>query len=145
MNMKRKDISKLTKDIKRQWHTNDPFFIAEKLGIVVSVRSSSIPDFTAQTLKPSGYPTMIAINSAYDEMSRKILCAHELGHAILHNEGINHYTIAGSIEQERIEVEANLFAITLLDENINQRVNMPVERMPNYLLKAILDYNLHKD
>ena len=142
--IKRSDIIKFVNDIKRSWGTNDPFEIAERFRIVVNVRPSCLPDFTAHTIKRDGYPTMICINEAYDELSRRILCAHELGHALLHAEGINHYAIASSIELEMVEAEANIFALTLLDESISRRVNMPVERMSNYILKSIIDYNLKK-
>lgn len=137
-------ITKFVNELKEYWGTNDPFYIAEKYGIVVSLRNSCFPDFTAQTIKMNGYPTMISINADYDDLSRKILCAHELGHALLHNNGINHYRIASSHELEQLENEANLFAISLLYDNINNHLNMPIERMSNYILKSILDYNLRK-
>ncbi len=143
--IKRSDIVRFVNDIKNSWGTNDPFEIAERFGIVVNVRPSCLPDFTAHTLKRDGYPTIICINAAYDELSQRLLCAHELGHALLHAEGINHYTIASSIELERVESEANIFALTLLDGSINKRVNMPIERMNNYILKSIVDYNLKKN
>ena len=139
------DIIRFVKEIKETWHTDDPFAIAEKFGILVSVRTSCLPDFTAQTIKMNGYPTMISINSAYDEFSRRILCAHELGHALLHNNGVNHYSIAYSHELEKLEREANLFAIMLLCDDINSRLDMPVEHMSNYILKSILDFNLSKE
>ena len=142
--IKRTEITRFVNDIKRTWGTNDPFEIAERFGIVVNILPSCLPDFTAHTLKREGYPTIISINSAYDELSRKILCAHELGHALLHSEGINHYTIASSVELEIVEAEANVFALMLLDDSINRRVNMPIERMSNYILKSIIDYNLRK-
>ncbi len=142
--IKRSEITRFVNDIKRSWGTNDPFEIAKRFGIIVNVRPSFLPDFTAHTIKRDGFPTIICINDAYDEPSRKILCAHELGHALLHTEGINHYRIASSVELEIIEAEANVFALTLLDGNINSRVNMPIERMSNYILKTIIDYNLHK-
>lgn len=142
--IKRSDIVRFVNDIKNSWGTNDPFEIAERFGIVVNVRPSCLPDFTAHTLKRDGYPTIICINAAYDELSRRLLCAHELGHALLHTEGINHYTIASSIELEMVEAEANIFALMLLDGSINRRVNMPIERMNNYILKSIVDYNLKK-
>lgn len=143
--MIRDDIVRFVNEIKNTWHTNNPYEIAERFGITVTIRKSCIPDFTAQTIKVNGYPTMISINADYDELSRLILCAHELGHALLHNNGINHYTVATSYELEKLESEANLFALTLLCDDINNRVNMPVERMSNYILKSIMDFNLTKN
>ena len=138
------DITRFAKDIKETWHTDDPFVIAEKYGIFVTFRTSYISDFTAETFRIQGYPTIISINADYDDFSRRILCAHELGHALLHNNGINHYAVAYSHDIEKLERDANLFAITLISDDINSKLNMPVERMSNYILKSILDYNLTK-
>ena len=142
--MNRYDITRFARELKEYWHTSDPYLIAERFGISVAFQTSCVPDFTAQTVKMNGYPTMIFINADYDEPSRRILCAHELGHALLHNNGINHYTIASTHQLEKLESEANLFALTLLSDDIDQRINMPLERMSNYLLKSIIDFNLEK-
>lgn len=143
--MNAKDIIAMARNFKRNWHTNDPYEIAEHLGIVVLHRDTPIKGFTAQTVKVKGYPTIISINDAYTEHSKKILCAHELGHALLHESCVNHFAINGNNYATNVEREANLFAVALLaDDNINDRLNMPLSEMNNYLLKSILDYNLEK-
>jgi Zn-dependent peptidase ImmA (M78 family) len=63
---------------------------------------------------------MISINADYNETSRRLLCAHELGHALLHSNGVNHYSIASNYELERLERDANLFALSLLYDDINR-------------------------
>jgi hypothetical protein len=41
------------------------------------------------------------------------------------------------------EFEANLFAVALLaDDDINMKLSIPLEKMNNYLLKTIMDYNI---
>ena len=141
--MNAKDIIELAKGFKRNWHTNDPYVIAERLGIVVLHRKAVIKGFTAQTVKVNGYPTIISINDAYTEKSKKILCAHELGHALLHEGCVNHFAITSNNYSTNVEREANLFAVALLtDESLDERLNMPLAKMNNYLLKSILDYNL---
>ena len=41
------------------------------------------------------------------------------------------------------EFEANLFAVALLaDNDINMKLSIPLEKMNNYLLKTIMDYNI---
>ena len=144
--MNTKDIIRLARDIKQSWKTNDPYKIAERLGIVVLHRSNNIKDFTAQTIKVDGYPTIISINDAYTDFSKKVLCAHELGHALLHGDCVNHFAITSKNISSNVEQEANLFAIALLsDNNIDFNLSIPLSRMNNYLLKSIMDYNIKKD
>jgi len=142
--MNANDIITLARGFKRTWHTNDPYIIAEKLGITVLHREP-IKGFTAQTIKMEGYPTIISINSAYTDFSKKILCAHELGHALLHENCVNYFAVTSKNMQTNVEREANLFAVALLcEDNIDKKLNMPLAEMNNYLLKSILDCNLHK-
>ena len=141
--MNAKDIITLAREIKEVWKTNDPYVIAERLGIAVLHRKNNIPGFTAQTVKISGYPTIISINDTYTEFSKKVLCAHELGHALLHENCVNHFAVINSNATSNLEQEANLFAVALLTNNdIESILNMPLSCMNNYLLKAIIDYNL---
>lgn len=91
--MRAQQIIRLACDIKSVWKTNNPFEIAEKYGIKVLIRNVNIGDFKAQTLKMEGYPTIISINGLYSTLSQKVLCAHELGHALLHTEPINHFDV----------------------------------------------------
>lgn len=144
--MNAKDIIALARDIKISWNTNDPYKIAERLGIVVLHRDNCIKGFTAQTVKFAGYPTIISINNAYTDFSKKVLCAHELGHALLHEDSINHFAITSKNVQTNVEQEANLFAIALLtDHNIDDFLDIPLSNMSNYLLKSIMDYNIKFD
>lgn len=141
--MKTKDIIALARDIKSNWHTNDPYEIAKKFGIRVLFRETNIPNFTAQTTKLPGYPAIIAINDSYNDSAKKVLCAHELGHALLHADSINHFATTSKNVNSPVEREANLFAIALLaDDDIDNILTIPLSNMNNYLLKAIMDYNL---
>lgn len=141
--MNAKDIISLARDIKKTLHTNDPYKIAERLGIVVLHRDNCFNGFTAQTVKFDGYPTIISINNAYTEFSKKVLCAHEIGHALLHADSINHFAITSKNISTSVEQEANLFAIALLaNDNIDSYIDMPLENMSNYLLKSIMEYNI---
>lgn len=143
--MNHEDIVNLARNFKKYWNTNNPYEIADRLGIVVMHRNSTIKDFTAQTVKMDGYPTIISINDNFTEFSKKVLCAHELGHALLHENYVNHFATTSSNITTNVELEANLFAIALLtDDDINNHINIPIEKMNNYLLKTILDYNISK-
>lgn len=141
--MDAKRILKFVKELKSTLQTNDPYTIAEYYGIRVLHKDSLVKDFTAHTIKFPGYPTMISINNAYTDLSKKILCAHELGHALLHEEAINHFKTTAANLTLCVEQEANLFAVALLfDDDINDILAMPLSSMNNYLLKSILDHNL---
>lgn len=140
--MRTREIMQLVGDIKREWNTKDPFEIADKFGIRVIVRASNIKDFKAQIIKVTGYPSIISINSKFSELSQKILCAHELGHALLHSDAVNHFDITAKNIKSNVEYEANLFAVTLLCDE--KQFNMPISLMSNTLLKSILDYNIYE-
>lgn len=141
--MRSADIIALAKGFKSTWKTNDPFIIANRLGIEVLFREVAIKGFTAQTVKIPGYPTIISINDAYNEKSKRVLCAHELGHALLHDESINYFAVTRKNVLSDVEREANLFAVALLlDDNAEVKLNVSLANMSNYLLKSILEYNI---
>lgn len=144
--MDTKDIISLARDIKKTWRTNDPYKIAKRLGIAVVHRDNCVNGFTAHTIKFEGYPTIIAINDAFTDFSKKVLCAHELGHALLHGDSINYFGITSKNVVTNVEQEANLFAIALLaNDNIDDYINMPLANMNNYILKSIMEYNIKLD
>lgn len=141
--MRAADIVALAKGLRDSWNTNDPFEIAKKFGIEVLFRDVAIKGFTAQTIKIPGYPTIISINDAFNEKSKKILCAHELGHALLHDESVNHFSVTKRNVMTYVERDANLFAVALLiDDETETQLSGPLVNMENHLLKAILDYNI---
>jgi Zn-dependent peptidase ImmA (M78 family) len=141
--MRAADIVALAKGLRDSWNTNDPFEIAKKFGIEVLFRDVAIKGFTAQTIKIPGYPTIISINDAFNEKSKKILCAHELGHALLHDESVNHFSVTKRNVMTYVERDANLFAVALLiDDETEAQLSGPLVNMENHLLKAILDYNI---
>lgn len=138
-------IIELARSFKSTWGTSDPYEIARRLGITVLHRRTAIANFTAQTLKLPGYPTVISINDAYTDFSKKLLCAHELGHAILHSDGVNNFATTSQNIHTNVEQEANLFAIALLtDKSFDSQLTIPLADMSNYLLKELINYNLKK-
>lgn len=68
--------------LKKKYDTNDPIKIAEERDIIIWPNNASINFIKANTYKDREGRRIITINSSYDELSRKILCAHELGHAL---------------------------------------------------------------
>ena len=143
--MRAKKILDLADGFKRQWNTNDPYEIAERLGITVLFRDTCPKDFTAQTLRAYSYPPVISINDAYTESSKRLLCAHELGHALLHENCVNYFATTKSNVLQDVEREANLFALALLlDDETRASLTVPLCQMSNYLLRSIMEKNLKK-
>ena len=144
--MNASDIINWVQQIKDNWKTNDPYAIAAHLGIQVIFSDALGKDFTAYTVGFTNCPTMITINNNYSELSKRILCAHELGHALLHSDiSINHFAVNSSNINTSVEREANLFAIALLaNEETLSQLALPLENMNNYLLKSIIEHNLSR-
>ena len=141
------EIVNYARELRRDCGTGDPYKIAKDFGFYVVESESAYPGFTAQIVGIQGYPKIISINRAYTESSRRVLCAHELGHALLHGERTcNHFAGNSTVAFDDEEYEANLFAVAFLtDEHINERIAVPIEKMNNYLLKTILDHNIRKN
>ena len=75
-----KDIIDFARDIKNTLNTSDPYVIADYYGIMVNHTKATYPEFTAHTIRLENYPTIISINDRYSDFSKRLLCAHELGH-----------------------------------------------------------------
>ena len=140
--MDAKDIIAFANDIKNTWETNDPMVIAERLGIHVLVRKANVKGFKAHTIQMEGYPTVISVNAAYTPESRVVLCAHELGHALLHQKQLINYfdNMRAKDIHSTLEYEANLFAVALLSTEV--QYNIPLHEMSGSVLKHIVEYNL---
>lgn len=138
----REDIIRYARELRREYHTQNPYKLAEHFGIRVVDGFHTDVSRKAFTVKMETYPTMIMLNAAYDKKSRMVLCAHELGHALLHEEGMNHFSVNEKNVFTNTEYEANLFAVSLLFDN--DQFNMPISEMSNYILKSILDWNIRE-
>lgn len=108
-----KKIYKKVKHLIKEHKTRDPQKIADCLGIHVVYKSYSpyTKGYFIKTLRNK----FIIVNDELDENEKKIVLAHELGHAILHADKpisfIREYTFfpIGTYEEE-----ANIFAAELL-------------------------------
>lgn len=117
--------------------TRDPFIIAEKIGINVQFReySKNIKGYCINTYGDIN----IIINSSYDKIAQNIICAHELGHAILHAEKFdNIFSVSfQKYEIDFLERQANIFAAALLLKG--DELEIEVSRMSNYLIMGIFN------
>ena len=111
-----KQASILPRRLIRRYHTNDPFEIAAALDITVMERS----DFQRQkgAFKVVLHNSFIFINATMSDEMKRIVCAHELGHALLHRSLGKTQECLMEFELFNItnstEYEANLFAANLL-------------------------------
>lgn len=130
------DIIKLAKKLRNYYQTNDPFKLCEFLNLEVREMNLNPKVYKAYTSNMFGEP-VISINNKFTLKSQKILCSHELGHAILHSDSCCN-EFEGNDQQK--EYEANLFAVSLLfDDN---QFDLPICKMSNYMLQEILNYNI---
>ena len=107
----------------------DPFRICEALGILTLFEPmGTYPEackgfFLAQSRKMA-----VTINSDLSEELQKIICAHELGHAVLHRKSVKLKAFHDFMLFDTIshyEYEANLFAAELLlrDKDVIEALN----------------------
>lgn len=122
--------------LKRKYNTNDPIKIAEERKIIIWPNDAFVNFIKANTYKDRDGRRIIAINPLYDELSKKILCAHELGHALF----ADNLKLEYGDKKLSHEYVANLFAVALLFDP--DEFNMPLAEMSNYTLKTILDMNI---
>lgn len=133
------EIIAYAREIRDFLRTRDPFRIAEYYGIRLSFRNGGAGLFKAQTIRMEKYPTVICINENYTLLSQKILCAHELGHALMHD-GVNYFDITQRNVRRDEEYEANLFAVALLFDDTD--FNIPIRAMNNATLLFVLEHNI---
>lgn len=93
--MRTNDIIRFAHELKAEFNTDNPFTLAQHYGFRICLTSGNPDVFKAYTVKLDGYPTIISINQAFSRTGKVFLCAHELGHALLHNNSINHFDPSG--------------------------------------------------
>lgn len=93
--------------------TRNPFKLARALNIEIIYQDlGEVRGFFKKILRKK----YIFINSELSEFDQKLVCAHELGHAILHSSNRIQFLIDNTkiLKRSKIEDEANLFASWLL-------------------------------
>ena len=125
-------IEKLVRYCTTKFGTNDPYLIAEYLGIhVMQAPLGNIPGM----YKYIEHSKWIFINNENGNMDEnKIVMAHELGHALMHWKEnccfMSHHTL---LLTSKIERHANLFAAVLLinDELLEEYKDFTAEQFSN--------------
>jgi Zn-dependent peptidase ImmA (M78 family) len=108
------NISKCANNLIKTYETNDPFKIAEYLGINLKYEKlQRLKGFYTYILRNR----YIVINNNIDDISAKLVCAHEIGHDRFHRGlGINMFQdkLCVSLKTSIPEMEANFFAAEIL-------------------------------
>lgn len=113
-------IKDIVSGLLENYGTLNPFELCECLNIKIikSNLGKEIKGFFHRT--PEGYE-VIHINSEACEHEMKYICAHELGHAILHTSISLRFFIENSLQvKNRYEIQADKFAAEIL---INHEIN----------------------
>jgi Zn-dependent peptidase ImmA (M78 family) len=106
------NIKKIVQKLIHKFNTNDPFQLADLLGVITILKPLGKTKGWYKLIKKR---KVIFINSMLDDFERRVVCAHELGHAIMHPttncKYLQNYTL---LSVEKIEIEANRFCVFLL-------------------------------
>ncbi|WP_026527810.1 ImmA/IrrE family metallo-endopeptidase [Butyrivibrio sp. VCD2006] len=140
--MRKEEIVEFATGLKRTYHTSDPYELAKIFGIRVEENIPCMKWFKAQAVKFKGYAPYIVINRDYDERSRRIMCAHELGHIFLHDDTLNNFANVGGKINMEAEYEANLFVLALFEDQEN--LNMNMADIPSYLVHSIIEKSVER-
>ncbi len=111
--MDRKSIAALAERLAQEQETRDPFAICRALDIPVifTVLPDGVKGFFHRILDTK----LIYLNNRLSEEEQELVCAHELGHALLHT-NLNFFFVSQGTHLScgRLEREANLFCAQLV-------------------------------
>jgi len=105
------NTKKIVKTLTKRFGTCDPRIIAESLGIYI--QEGPLGKIFGCHLDIEG-EKFIYVNSENPDNIKKIVMAHELGHAVMHQEGYYFFTWGDGFYRNRAEIEAHTFAAELL-------------------------------
>ena len=80
--MTRGDAFKLPRKLVRKYKTCDPFELARRMGMIIKFCSDFVKQRGASAIVLGN--RVIFINSNLSEQMQRMVCAHELGHLLLH-------------------------------------------------------------
>lgn len=102
----------LAREVVKVCGTNDPFIVADYLDI--EVWYESLPPHIGGFFTRIFDSAYIVVNSEKPWPWQRAIAAHELGHALLHNDSHTFLATSNFVTKSKIEREANLFAASLL-------------------------------
>lgn len=113
------DQRSITASLVRRYGTRDPFHIAQELGyVVIWSPLKGIRGFYQKMQRRH----VIYVSSELPESEARFVCAHEIGHALLHRGYNRIFTDTNTyFVIDRPEIEANHFAVDLLYDDDDLR------------------------
>ena len=113
-------ITEMSQSLVLHYSTRDPFFICDALGVLVRFKDLGNVKGIYTFYKRNRF---VIVNSSLCDDEKKIICAHELGHDLLHrNMAKNAHLYDKHLNDMSLkpEFEANVFAAELLisDESV---------------------------
>lgn len=117
----------------RNYGTRDPFRLAGELGyIVIRTPLQGIRGFWHHTQRQH----ILFVDDRLSEQEARFVCAHELGHTLLHR-GTNRIFMDTNtfFQTNRQEIEADRFAVELLydDEDLRFFLDCPIQLAADYM------------
>lgn len=137
-------IINLAQSCLNKFGTRNPFIISEILGIHCSTINVKYIDAFSE--KNNNGINTIYISSSFGYYYQKILCAHELGHILLHQREALHLFEGDKCQINNIkekEYEANVFAMNLMPQ-IQPRDKNYLEYTPDEL-QYYIKMKIHSD
>lgn len=127
------DTKAAARRLASKYDTRDPFAIADDLGcIVMYVRLKKLRGFYRYMKRCH----IIFINDSLDEVQRRLVCAHELGHMLLHR-GLNRFFMDSRtfVVTGKYELDAHHFAVDLIysDEELLPFLPRPISDAAQYM------------
>ena len=116
-------FKRIARGLIAKYGTNDPFELCNLLNIKI-IYEDNFKSFFGMYCKIKDEKCII-INSSHDELTRRIICSHELGHSFQDHESVLFMKENYLFGTEQVENEANYFAAALVFGNLipNDLVN----------------------
>lgn len=120
-----------------KYGTNDPFELCNLLNIKI-IYEDNFKSFFGMYCKIKDEKCII-INSSHDELTRRIICSHELGHSFQNSESVVFMKENYLFGTEKVENEANYFAAELIFSNLipDNLVNGENSKLLNDLIRYL--------
>lgn len=124
-----KYIKRMVNSLVAENGTNNPFDICSNTDVFVFY--PDLPENVQGFYYSIKGRKIIGINSALDDESRRIICAHELGHSLLHPDMNVFFAMTHTnLLTERFEKEADYFcACLLIDTSVINRLRSENEQV----------------
>ncbi len=119
----------IAEKLARRFFTRDPFTLARSINrIVIEAPLVGVRGYYQQVKKNH----ILYVDSRLEGFERQFVCAHELGHSILHPH-LNSIFLDSRTQfrKAKYEQEADRFALDLLipDEQLAEFINMPAQNI----------------